>query len=90
VKGIRADGDGIRWDAQAVLKVMVDSWQSAFKFVLGHAERAYVGEMLDVRNKWAHGEVVGSEDVYRALDTAQRLLESISEGDRARARRDEG
>ncbi len=85
-KAIRRQADGqIHWDSQALLKAMVDNWQGVFRYVLGHVERSYVGELFDVRNKWAHEKPFTSDDVYRALDTIQRLLEAISEGERAEA-----
>ena len=75
----------VHWDTQAVLKVMVDNWQGVFRWVLGWVERSYVGELIEVRNKWAHENPFTSDDVYRALDTMQRLLQSISEGEKAEA-----
>ena len=85
-RSIRADADGtIHWDVQALLKGMVDNWQGVFRYVLGHVERSYVGELFEVRNKWAHEKPFTSDDVYRALDTIQRLLQAISEGERAEA-----
>lgn len=77
-RGIRVERDGVHWDTQALLKAMVDNWQGVFKFVLGYVERSYVGELLEVRNKWAHEKPFTSDDVYRALDTMQRLSQSIS------------
>src|SRR5581483_7186683 len=41
-------------DAQFLLKVIWDEWQSVFKTVLGQSERTYVSELRDVRNRWAH------------------------------------
>ena len=84
-KGIQREGDGVHWDTQAILKAMVDNWQGVFRYVLGQVERNYTGEMIDVRNRWAHEKPFSSDDVYRALDTMQRLLESVSEGERAEA-----
>ncbi|SVE37070.1 uncharacterized protein METZ01_LOCUS489924, partial [marine metagenome] len=44
-RGIYRSRDGtINWDTNAVLKAMVDNWQSVFRNVLGHVERSYVGE----------------------------------------------
>lgn len=83
-KNLLTNDDGsIKWDTQGLLKTMVDNWMSVFRYVLGSVERSYVGELLNVRNKWAHEEVFTSDDVYRALDTMQRLLEAISEGQKA-------
>ena len=55
---------------------------TVFGKTLGHAERSYVGELLDTRNRWAHNEHVHHRRRYRALDTAQRLLQR---GQRRRA-----
>src|SRR5580658_9122404 len=41
-------------DAQFLLKVMWDEWQSVFRNVLGQTDRTYVSELRDVRNRWAH------------------------------------
>ena len=85
-RSIRRNRDGsVHWDTQAILKAMVDNWQSVFRSVLAHVERSYVGELIEVRNSWAHEKPFKSEDVYRALDTMERLLRSVSEGDRADA-----
>jgi predicted AAA+ superfamily ATPase len=84
-KFLKVEGEVIQWDTQAVLKAMVDSWQSVFKFVLGPAERGFVSELLEVRNKLAHEEPFTSDDAYRALDTMQRLLQALSAVDQAAA-----
>lgn len=77
-RGIKRDGDSVHWDTQALLKAMIDNWQGVFRYVLGYVERSYVGELLDARNKWAHEKPFSSDDVYRALDTMQRLSEAIA------------
>src|SRR5208283_1088124 len=66
------------WDAAALLKVMWDSWNEVFRKTLGHAERSLVSELRDHRNKWAHQEPFSSDDAYRALDSAGRLLSAVS------------
>ena len=52
-------------DAQAY-----SSWSSesnnVFKQTLGHAERSLVGELIDVRNHWAHQKPFSTDDTYRA------------------------
>jgi len=68
----------IAWDSQALLKAMTDNWQTVFKVTLGHSERAFTSELLDVRNKFAHEHPFSSDDTHRALDTAQRLLMAVS------------
>ena len=44
----------------------------------GQAERSLVSELRDVRNKWAHQKPFSSDDAYRALDSAGRLLTAVS------------
>ncbi|MDE2834954.1 MAG: Swt1 family HEPN domain-containing protein [Bacteroidota bacterium] len=66
------------WDVAALLKIMSQTWREVFQDTLGYAERNYVHEMRDHRNKWAHQKGFSSDDVYRVLDTAGRLLNSIS------------
>ena len=66
------------WDAAALLKLMWDFWNSAFRDVLGHAERSFVSELRGHRNRWAHQEPFSGDDAYRVFDTASRLLTSIS------------
>src|ERR1019366_8660082 len=41
-------------DAQFLLKVVWDEWQTVFRNVLGQSERTYVSELRDIRNRWAH------------------------------------
>jgi predicted AAA+ superfamily ATPase len=65
-------------DVQALLILMWDGWQEAFRAVLGYAERNIVSELRTVRNKDAHQEVFSTDDAYRALDSIQRLLQAIS------------
>jgi hypothetical protein len=49
---VERNPDGsIHWDGQALLKTMVDNWREVFSKTLGHAERALVGELIEVRNR---------------------------------------
>ncbi len=66
------------WDAAALLKLMWETWNEVFRKTLGHAERSLVSEVRDWRNKWAHQEPISGDDAYRALDSAGRLLASVS------------
>jgi hypothetical protein len=79
------EGGNVHWDVQAVLRSMTSTWQEVFRFVLGPVERSYVGELIEVRNHWAHEKPFTSDDVYRALDTAQRLLQSVSASEQTEA-----
>ena len=70
-------------DAQFLLKVMRDKWGTIFGKKLSRGDRNYVFELLEVRNYWAHNEQFSTDDALRALDTAKRLLESVSAGAQA-------
>jgi HEPN superfamily Swt1-like protein len=74
----RTSGGRVAWDSQALLKVMIDNWQSVFRLSLRHLERSWSSELLDIRNRFAHEQPFNSEDTHRALDTAQRLLIAVS------------
>src|SRR5712691_7083841 len=66
------------WDVAALLKLMWESWNDVFRKTLGPAERSLLSELRDHRNKWAHQESFTSDDAYRALDSAGRLLAAVS------------
>src|SRR6202043_1574914 len=68
----------IEWDAASLLKLMWESWNSVFRKILGPAERSLLSELRDHRNKWAHQQTFSSDDAYRALDSAGRLLTAVS------------
>lgn len=67
-----------QWDAAALLKLMWESWNDIFRKTLGPAERSLLSELRDHRNKWAHQQNFSSDDAYRALDSAGRLLTAVS------------
>ncbi len=79
----KAKGGGLQWDTQSLLKATGDTWQQVFRHVLGHVERAYVGELREVRNRWAHEEPFSNDDTERALDTMKRLLDAVSASEEA-------
>lgn len=82
VQGLRPNSAGeVGWDQQGLLKTMMAFWRDAFANVLGHPERSYVSELLDVRNKLSHNENFTYDDAERALDTMRRLMEAISAGE---------
>ena len=66
------------WDVAALLKLMWETWNDVLRVILGPAERGFVGELRGHRNRWAHQEPFSSDDAYRALDTAGRLLAAVS------------
>jgi len=67
-----------QWEVAAQLKVMWENWNPVFRAILGPAERGFVGELRGHRNNWAHQQPFSSDDAYRALDTAGRLLSAVS------------
>src|SRR6266571_1221343 len=75
---IQAKNPVADWDVAALLRVMWDSWNDVFRRVLGPAERSLLNELRDHRNKWAHQQPFSSDDAYRALDSAGRLLTAVS------------
>lgn len=82
----------LRWDAQAVLGVMWDCWNEAFRSKLGLFERSLVSELREFRNRWAHQGALNDDDAYRVYDTVERLLMSVGEtraAQRAAAAKDE-
>jgi len=70
--------DKPRWDVAAILAVMWNQWNVVFRKTLGQAERTLVSELRDVRNRWAHQNPFSTDDAYRALDSAGRLLTAVS------------
>ena len=65
-------------DVASLLKLIWDNWQLVFRNTLGNVERSLVSELRGWRNKWAHQENISSDDAYRALDSASRLLAAVS------------
>ena len=72
------DESKMQWDAAALLSVMWNQWNVVFRNTLGQAERTLVSELRDVRNRWAHQNPFSSDDTYRTLDSAGRLLTAVS------------
>jgi len=68
----------IQWDVYFILIILWNRWHDVFKRTLGHAERSYVSELREVRNRWAHQNTFKYDDTYRALDSMARLLRSVS------------
>lgn len=70
--------DEPKWDVAALLAVIWNQWEQVFKQQLGKAHRSLVSELRDIRNDWAHQKPFSSDDSYRALDSAGRLLAAVS------------
>lgn len=67
-----------QWDVSALLKLMWNAWKDVFRQPLGNAERSLVSELRDFRNRWAHQQPFSTDDAYRVLDSAGRLLAAVS------------
>lgn len=65
-------------DVHALLLIMWGQWNEVFRRTLSHAERTYVSELREVRNRWAHQKAFSSDDTDRGLDTMVRLLNAVS------------
>lgn len=71
-------------DGYFLLKAMIHLWRDGgFGDVLGHSERSWVSELMEIRNRWAHNETFTTDQAYRALDTAQLLLNACNAGEHA-------
>ena len=73
------------WDAHALLMLMWQSWNTVFRTTLGHAERNFVSELREARNRWAHQRSFSTDDAHGALDSTHRLLTAISAPEAAEA-----
>lgn len=80
----KADPTG---DVNVLLVVMDRKWGEVFRKTMEKSHRSLVNELLDVRNRWAHQEAFSSDDVYRALDSAERLLLAFSAPEAEEVRR---
>jgi predicted AAA+ superfamily ATPase len=65
-------------DVAGLLVIMDRTWKDVFSMTLGKAERSMVNELIAIRNEWAHQRPFSSDNTYRGLDTASRVLTSIS------------
>ncbi|MGE3977829.1 MAG: Swt1 family HEPN domain-containing protein, partial [Nitrospira sp.] len=70
--------DQPHWDIAAILAVMWNQWNEVFRKTLGQAERTLISQLRDTRNKWAHQRPFSTDDAYRSLDSAARLLTAVS------------
>src|SRR5262245_9510043 len=67
-----------QWDIARVLAVVWHRWNEVFRKTLGQSDRTFVSELREVRNKWAHQQQFSTDDAYRCLDSATRLLTAVS------------
>lgn len=48
-----------------------------FNGLLSQVQKSFASELRDARDAWAHHKPFNNDDAYRALDTAERLLDAI-------------
>jgi predicted AAA+ superfamily ATPase len=83
-KGYFTDTRGLNddiasWDTSAIFKLMENGWADVFSDKFSRTHRSMVVELRDIRNRWAHEDTkFTGDDVYRTLDTIERLLLAIS------------
>src|SRR4051812_32647411 len=61
-------------DLAFLLKGISSTWMELWKHQFGQAERNLVSETQGIRNRHAHNEQFSTDDLYRALDTIERVL----------------
>jgi predicted AAA+ superfamily ATPase len=69
------------WDVAALLSIMIKQWNKVFGKVLGHSERSWVSELMEMRKRAAHQNkinVFDTDDAFRALDNIERILSAIA------------
>jgi hypothetical protein len=65
-------------DVAVLLKTMDRYWKDAFDARLSRLELAQVIELIEWRNRWAHGETFTQSDVARVEDNVDRLLLAVA------------
>lgn len=76
-KDLPANSNNLQ-DIYILLGLFMEHWKYIFKKILSDSDRAYISEIKEARNKWAHSEPMSSDDVDRYLDTAIRLSKNIN------------
>ncbi len=70
-------------DISILLGLFMEHWSNIFKRFLSQSDRAYISELKEARNKWAHSQPMSSDDADRYLDTAIRLCKNINAVDQS-------
>ncbi len=63
-------------DVSLQLKLILKQWDDVFKNNK-NLSKPIVEELIEIRNKWAHGSAFSIDDTYRALDSITRLIKTI-------------
>jgi predicted AAA+ superfamily ATPase len=75
-------------DVAFLLKSMKITWNDVWGNGFAPTIRSLVFEVADARNRWAHQDPMSSDDVSRALDSMERVLEALGNVDERRIVRD--
>ena len=65
-------------DVHVLFWLFIEHWRNIFRKTLSDSDRAYISELKEARNKWAHAQPISSDDVDRYLDTAIRFCKNIN------------
>ena len=49
-------------DVHALFGIFIENWRNIFRKTLSDSERAYISELKEARNKWAHSRPISSDD----------------------------
>jgi hypothetical protein len=82
------DQNASKTDVSFLLKAMKITWNEVWSHGFAPTIRSLVFEVADARNRWAHQEPMSSDDVSRALDSMERVLEAFGNVDEKRVLRD--
>ena len=72
-------------DLAFLLKGISATWHEIWKHQFGQAERNLISETQGIRNRHAHNEQFSTDDLYRALDTIERVLEAFGAKDQLKS-----
>ena len=76
-----------RADLSALIGAMLGSWQTVFSRSLPLSGRSLLFEIRDARNRWAHQQQLSMDDLWRVIDSMERLLGLVgSHGEASRLR----
>jgi predicted AAA+ superfamily ATPase len=75
-------------DVSFLLKSMKVTWGEVWGAGFSPTIRSLVFEVADARNRWAHQDPMSSDDVSRALDSMERVLEALGNVDERKELRD--
>jgi len=67
-------------DTPTLLNLVITNWHNVFSSRLAIADRDLCHGLRNARNAWAHERAISTDDAYRALDDAARLMAAISAG----------